>query len=47
MMHAVSCEACDQFVQGVGVKDIRDRWNRGERGVIECNSFNPLDTANE
>ena len=36
LMTSVSCETCHEFVMGVDLKeDIRDYWNRGERGFIE------------
>ena len=35
LMGSVSCTACDEFVMGVDVPDIRDRWNRGERGHVD------------
>ena len=31
----VSCESCDAFIFGVDVRDLRERWNRGERGLVE------------
>lgn len=34
LMSVVACESCDESLMGIDVPDIRDRWNRGERGVI-------------
>lgn len=35
LMGSISCESCDQFLMGVDIPDICERWNRGERGVID------------
>ena len=37
MMSSVSCPGCEQHVMGVGHQfyNIRERWNNGERGVLE------------
>lgn len=35
LMFSVSCESCNEFVMGIDIRDIRDRWNRGERGFID------------
>ena len=36
LMCSVSCESCNEFVMTIADKvNVRDRWNRGERGLVE------------
>lgn len=35
LAQSVSCEACDECVLYIGTQvDIREAWNKGERGII-------------
>jgi len=35
LMLSIRCPTCSgQFIMGVDVPDLRDRWNNGERGVV-------------
>lgn len=33
-MSSISCESCDQFLMGIWVNHIREKWTAGERGVL-------------
>ena len=36
LMGSITCPGCGESLMGVGWNlDIRNRWNRGERGMIE------------
>lgn len=40
LFSAVSCESCKKSVSGVGYNlNIRERWNKGERGMINNGEF--------
>lgn len=35
LMSHIQCEICKASLIGIGIIDIKDRWNNGERGAIE------------
>lgn len=34
LFFSISCESCDEYIAGVDVLDICDKWNQGIRGFI-------------
>lgn len=45
LMSVVACESCDEFLMGVDIQDICDRWNSGERGYIKDKQEGPCTDA--
>ncbi len=31
----IECPKCGDFVMGVDIPDLKERWYRGERGIVE------------